>query len=120
MLTTSYFANRKVLNGLAICAFPPKWYNGPVYEDLAPTPKLLMAYKNGQIDQDEYTHIYNRYLKKLNCQEIYDEIMRYGTNVSILCYEKPGDFCHRHLVAEWIENELGIAVPEFGTGLTLR
>ena len=22
--------------------------------------------------------------------------------ISSLCYEKPGDFCHRHLVADWL------------------
>lgn len=23
-------------------------------------------------------------------------------NIALLCYEKPEDFCHRHLVAEWL------------------
>jgi uncharacterized protein (DUF488 family) len=22
--------------------------------------------------------------------------------IILLCYEKPGDFCHRHLVADWL------------------
>ena len=33
--------------------------------------------------------------------------MSYGFNVgendiALICYEKPSDFCHRHLVAEWL------------------
>lgn len=29
----------------------------------------------------------------------------YHPNIVLLCYEKPTDFCHRHLVAQWlIEN----------------
>jgi uncharacterized protein (DUF488 family) len=32
--------------------------------------------------------------------------------VILICYEKPSDFCHRHLVAKWfIEN--GINCEEF-------
>ena len=23
-------------------------------------------------------------------------------DIALVCYEKPGDFCHRHLVAEWL------------------
>lgn len=36
----------------------------------------------------------------------------YGPDVVLLCYEKPGQFCHRRLVAEWFEQELGLVVPE--------
>jgi hypothetical protein len=31
----------------------------------------------------------------------------------MLCWEAPGEFCHRRLVAEWLEGELGIQVPEW-------
>ena len=27
--------------------------------------------------------------------------------VILLCYEKPTDFCHRHLVADWINKHKG-------------
>lgn len=25
-----------------------------------------------------------------------------GKDIALICYEKPSDFCHRHLVAEWL------------------
>ena len=32
----------------------------------------------------------------------------------LLCYEKPKDFCHRHLFAQWImQNETDIKIEEF-------
>lgn len=31
----------------------------------------------------------------------------------LLCWERAGDFCHRRIVAEWFETELGIVVPEY-------
>ena len=29
-------------------------------------------------------------------------------------------FCHRHLVAEWLENELGIVIEEYKVGMVTR
>ena len=23
--------------------------------------------------------------------------------IALVCYEKPGDFCHRHIVADWLD-----------------
>ena len=31
----------------------------------------------------------------------------------LICYEKPSDFCHRHLVANWLYKELNIITEEF-------
>lgn len=27
-----------------------------------------------------------------------------NVNIVLLCYEKPEDFCHRHLVADWLNS----------------
>ncbi|EDW8799046.1 TPA: hypothetical protein G8N45_002632 [Salmonella enterica] len=31
----------------------------------------------------------------------------------LMCWEKPGEFCHRQLVARWFRRELGISVEEY-------
>jgi uncharacterized protein (DUF488 family) len=33
-------------------------------------------------------------------------------NIALVCYEKPTDFCHRHLVADWLK-EHGYECEEF-------
>lgn len=33
-------------------------------------------------------------------------------HVALICYEKPSDFCHRHLVSDWI-NLRGIKCEEW-------
>ena len=33
-------------------------------------------------------------------------------DIALVCYEKPGDFCHRHLVADWL-NEAGYQCEEY-------
>lgn len=43
--------------------------------------------------------------------EIYQTL---GENALLLCWEKPGDACHRRFVAEWLEAALGIEIPEYG------
>ena len=37
-----------------------------------------------------------------------------------MCYEKPGDFCHRHLVADWLESNFGWRVDEYDQVLVDR
>lgn len=32
--------------------------------------------------------------------------------IALICYEKPSDFCHRHLVAEWL-NQNGYKCEEW-------
>lgn len=113
---TSYFANMKnVANPLSISLRAPEWYDGPEYKKLAPKYKFLMAYKAGLIDAAEYTRQFNeQVLSQLNAQEVWDELTStYGEDVTLLCYEAPGDFCHRRLVADWFKQELGYDVSEY-------
>jgi hypothetical protein len=49
-------------------------------------------------------------LRKLDAQRVYDDLR----GKILLCWEPPGVFCHRRMVAEWLEHKLGIVVPEWG------
>lgn len=35
-----------------------------------------------------------------------------GKEICLICYEKPSDFCHRHLVADWL-NKNGVKCKEY-------
>ncbi|MGZ4303127.1 MAG: DUF488 family protein [Gaiellaceae bacterium] len=35
-----------------------------------------------------------------------------GRGLVLLCFEKPGQFCHRRVLAEWWEEQTGQHVPE--------
>lgn len=54
---------------------------------------------------------YNQVLSKLDPIEVYNEL---GQNAVLLCFEKPTDFCHRFLVAGWLEMNLSIEINEYG------
>lgn len=82
------------------------------YEKLAPTWEIVNDYKNGKIDERGYTERFFELLletRKLKAERVIEELPE---NVVLLCYEKPETFCHRRLVAKWIEHETGIVVPE--------
>lgn len=114
-MNTSYFARVKQIGApLSISGKAPAWYNGPQYKILAPKYGFFSAYKAGEIDSDGYTECYyDQVLRHLDASQVYEHLIKiHGKNVTLLCYEKPGDFCHRRLVAEWFQNELGVIVPE--------
>jgi uncharacterized protein YeaO (DUF488 family) len=65
------------------------------------------------IDSKEYEKRFRAILKKLSARSLYKELTAtYGPDVTLLCYEKPTDFCHRHIVASWFEDEVGVKIPE--------
>ena len=110
IIQTSYFAKYKGENAVSISLSKPNWYQCREYKKLAPTWDLLNKYKRDK-DEDYYIGCYYReVLSKLNPQQVYDEL---GENAVLLCWEKNSDFCHRHLIAEWLENHLGIEVREY-------
>lgn len=109
-MQTSYFARYKGDNGVCIAAVKPVWFNGRHYKKLAPKYWFFKKYKE---DGDESFYIeqyYKEVLDKLDPKEIYKEL---GEDAVLLCYEKPGDFCHRHIVAEWLTANLHITIPEY-------
>ncbi|MCJ7445131.1 MAG: DUF488 domain-containing protein [Methanotrichaceae archaeon] len=83
------------------------------YLDLAPSDRLLDEYNKGLMTWDEYAERYQREtLDKLDPAKVYSEL---GQNAVLLCVCARGKLpqCHRRLVAEWFETNLGIYVPEF-------
>jgi len=106
---TSYFSSKlwRGKNAVAISQGMPKWYKGREYKALAPSWELVMIK-----DTEEYTRRYrNEVLNRLDPKKVYKDL---GDDAILLCWEKPGEFCHRRLVAEWLEETLGIEVPELG------
>lgn len=123
MIYTSYFAKIKALPPniipISICGKAPDWYDGRQYKKLAPKYGFFMEWKQNR-DNDFYTKCFNeQVLNQLNASSVYDELYAIaGTrglqqyDICLLCYEKPGNFCHRHLVSDWF-NKNGIACEEW-------
>ena len=77
--------------------------NGKV-KCLVPPWDAVKAYKNGQIDQEEFTARYREHLKK-NWREVrrWLDALQPRDEMYLCCWETEG-FCHRNLVAKLIRH----------------
>lgn len=108
MIYTSYFANLKNLPSdiipISICGKAPTGYHGIQYKKLAPKYDFFMQWKLNH-DNEYYIRCYNeQVLAALDPHEVYAELntLSGGREFVLVCYERPEDFCHRHLVAKWL------------------
>lgn len=109
---TSYFSDSgQDSDAVAICLHPPSWLpNIRHYPDLAPTDSLLRRWKAGAVSEEEYAEEYARdTLCHLDPWQVYQDL---GDTAILCCYERSSHFCHRHLAAQWLSSELGIAIFE--------
>ena len=132
MIYTSYFANLRKLPeniiSISICGKAPDWYKGLQYKKLAPKYDFFMEWKKNH-DNDYYIKCFKeQVLDKLNVDDVVKELdsllidvtttLNYKVDsmlvprIALVCYEKPSDFCHRHLVADWL-NKNGISCKEW-------
>lgn len=122
MIFTSYFANIRKLPPnifpVAITAVVPDWYTGLSYSLLAPSYDILRRYKRDR-DEAAYTKLFSQsILDNLDLDTVLRDLNEMtpahfrpimistiykdpNWHVALICYEKSGDFCHRHLVADW-------------------
>ena len=108
-MKTSNYWNYRGKNAVSIAAYAPNWYGGREYKKLAPKYELLKKYKEDG-DKKHYTEKYlKEVLDALDPTEIYEEL---GEDAVLLCWEKPGEFCHRRIIAAWFKMKLGIEVEE--------
>ena len=106
---TSYYAQIRNMPEdvcpISISRGIPDWYKGDSYTDLAPTFDMIALAKAGRYD--DYTREYEEeVLENLDADEVVESLQDIAGDkcVCLICYEKPSDFCHRHLVASWLED----------------
>lgn len=117
---TSYFGFIRALKAfkvvpISIAVGTPRWFGGARYPALAPTWHMV----KDNIGRERYIEEYNEILSKLDpCSVLLDlDNLAKGNDFALLCWEKPDDFCHRHLVAEWLMENTGCIIREFSEPL---
>ena len=82
---------------------------------LAPDSDNLWAYKNEYIDDKEYTRQYldklNRILDNGTLQSIIENLKAHD-KVLLLCYEGKSKFCHRHILADFLNEHFKLGISE--------
>ncbi len=127
-MKTGYFyqkSKNKIDGAVSIAVGSPRYVKvNHTMKALAPTWGLLNAFRNDEIDEAEYVVRFNKQLSELDAKQVVADLQEIADSESdevvIMCHCSPKDFCHRHLVAEWIERETGIKMEEYGMGAVER
>ena len=114
---TSYFGNSKKLHEsgvkiICVAIGRPRFLSVPQMLNVCPTRYMV----SGPCSREEYLRLYDQILAKQDAHQVVKQIemLSGGSDVALCCYEKPSDFCHRHILAKWITDNTGIEVKEFG------
>ena len=121
MIYTGYYAklnkyNEAGIEPIAISGKVPDFYEGFCYPDFAPRYEMFQRWKNKEITNEGYVEEYRAYLESLDKSEIRFDFKEYtveGNDIVLLCYEKSGEFCHRHVLADWLEENFGWKIEEY-------
>lgn len=120
---TGYYAQMKKyvqadLVPVSIAYLMPVWYMGETCFELAPPRQLLKKYKDGILTPEGYTEEYKVFLdNEVKWSKVLKKLRgisskHKGKDLVLCCYEKPEDFCHRHILAEYL-TDTGIDVQEW-------
>ena len=109
-------------------------YFGPASKKLAPRLMTYLLYADALKDLEkikdsipleeytkkkrkiEFTYIKSYYETRLRNLEMEDFLKtleaKFGTNIIFLCHEPVNEFCHRRVLADYIELQTGVYIPE--------
>jgi len=111
----SYYANMRKLpqdsNFVSIAGRAPEWYKGREYKTLAPKIWMFKQYKETKNIKQYIAVFYKEILLNLDPQKVLKDL---GDDAILLCYETPERFCHRRIVAWWLNKTLNLGVQEIG------
>ena len=113
----AFLAEHPEIVPISICGKAPDWWHGHQYRKLAPRLWFFLKWKDTH-DNDFYVRNFNKeVLGRFEQAEVWEDLLEIsgGFPFVLLCYEKPGDFCHRHLVSEWLR-KAGYDISEFKQG----
>lgn len=123
-MKTSYFANFRKLDknkyiAVSITRITPVGFDIKV-EEFAPEKSTLFNYKNGKINEEQYTKEYTEQLDELfddgimvnTLSRLNDLEKRYNKEVVLLCYEGKEKFCHRHILSKYINEKFNLDIRE--------
>ena len=99
---------------VSISRFPPKWFNGCRCYELAPSAGLLKSFKAG-LSQSQYEVRYRRdVLNSVDVHKVFEGLakMAGGRDIVLCCFEPAFDFCHRRLLARYVQEVWGYSIEE--------
>lgn len=90
-------------------------FKGKAIPQLAPKRAFWNVWHDniGKIPEEQNTKYYiEQYYKQVLSKVNIEELLRDEKDPILLCFEKGQNFCHRHVLAEYIELKYRIKVPD--------
>jgi hypothetical protein len=106
ILTSNFKIAGHLPQAVAISLGVPRGWRGARCTVLAPPRPLIKI-----MDPETFISLYKaQVLDKLDPHKIIENLG--GDNFILLCWEDPGVFCHRRVVAAWMQKHTGVLVKE--------
>lgn len=90
---------------ISIARRQPGSWNIPSYRPFMPPPKLLSDWRSRRCSQAEYEKRHRKVLSRLKTEKVLSDLRQLAgkkEDVTLLCWEREGEFCHRHGVMDWL------------------
>jgi hypothetical protein len=111
MFTTSYFASKAPKERKVCIALKrPRFFHkgGLVVKELAPTDPWATAWQAAYL-----ADLNARFPSGAGLLELLNDIATTVPNPVLCCYEKEPSECHRHILAKFVFDHLGIRIKEW-------
>jgi len=107
IFTSNFKISGHLPQAVAISLGLPRGWRGARYTVLAPPRPLIKI-----MDAATFIPLYRaQVLDRLDPYKIIQDLG--GDDFIMLCWEAPGEFCHRRVVAVWMEKATGVRIEEF-------
>ena len=107
IFTSNFQIAGRLAQAVAISRGIPRGWQGRRYKALAPPRDLIKI-----MEPERFIALYRaQVLDKLDPMQVIREMG--GYNFIMVCFEPPGEFCHRRVVAAWLRKRTGVLVEEF-------
>ena len=111
IFTSNFKIAGRLPQAVAISRGIPRGWQGRRCKALAPPRDLIKI-----MEPERFIALYRaQVLDKLDPMKVIRDLG--GDNFIMLCWEAPGEFCHRRVVAAWLRKCTGVLVEEFNQKL---
>ena len=100
----------------AVCYSVPRGIG--IWNSVGPSAELVFGMKRGEITKEYYEECYYQMLldRKDQIAQNIPYLKNGERDVVLLCYEKPTDWCHRHILARFLKEQFDLEVVEYDFG----
>ena len=119
MLYTACFFKLEDQHGevFSVANSAPKMFKGNTLRAFNPPWISVKQLKEKHIEWERFCEIYEKHLATINVESNRDvqnvkDLLDDGKDVTLACWEKTTDRCHRKRLADWLAEKLGFELDE--------